>query len=228
MAETNANQQRFDTGNLEGREKLLVLYLAARFLDNVPAQARAPAQPCGDDKPQPPPPPKNDKRNLLDFSLPLEFHPALQNFTLKNAIQVKTPKPNTTPKPRAKRKRVTSTVKRPTNSFLLYSNKHRPLIHQQFPALSNAEVSKRLGQSWKELSEDEKAPFKEKAARIKAKFDEDHPDYKFTKRARKPKKKEVWKDICSSVTTSRAKEINKGRRTIQRKCSSMRRSIRSA
>lgn len=58
-------------------------------------------------------------------------------------------------------------VKKPPNSFMMFSNKLRPLILSQNRNLSNAEVSKILGSRWKSLSPEEKQVYVSAADHVK-------------------------------------------------------------
>jgi len=80
-------------------------------------------------------------------------------------------------------------IKRPMNSFLLFSNEQRPILQAENPDKSNAEISKLLGQKWKSMPADKKSVYMDKAAKIKAKFHQAHPNFVYTKGPRKKKKR---------------------------------------
>eukprot|EP01092_Planopodium_desertum_P005596 TRINITY_DN23452_c0_g2_i2.p1 TRINITY_DN23452_c0_g2~~TRINITY_DN23452_c0_g2_i2.p1 ORF type:complete len:355 (-),score=9.02 TRINITY_DN23452_c0_g2_i2:64-1128(-) len=80
-------------------------------------------------------------------------------------------------------------IKRPMNSFLLFSNEQRPILQAENPDKSNAEISKLLGSKWKSMSVDKKQIYIDKAAKIKAKFHQAHPNFVYTKGPRKKKKR---------------------------------------
>lgn len=61
--------------------------------------------------------------------------------------------------PRAKKTKDPNAPKRPASAFLLYSIKRRPDIKSQHPDWTVTEISKHLGTEWKELSDEDKAPF---------------------------------------------------------------------
>ena len=43
-------------------------------------------------------------------------------------------------------------VKRPMNAFMVWGKSRRKVLQKEFPKLHNSEISKRLGQEWKEMS----------------------------------------------------------------------------
>jgi len=81
-----------------------------------------------------------------------------------------------------------SRVKRPMNSFMLFSNEMRPVLQDQNKALTNNDISKMLGQMWKDMPYDQKRPYLERALEIKSQFNACHPDYTYTKSPRKRQK----------------------------------------
>jgi hypothetical protein len=74
------------------------------------------------------------------------------------------------------------------NSFMVFSNEMRPLLQEQNKSLTNNDVSKILGNMWKDLPADQKKPYIERALAIKASFNLQHPDYVYTKSPRKRSK----------------------------------------
>lgn len=76
-------------------------------------------------------------------------------------------------------------VKRPMNAFMVWSSLERKRLAEREPHLHNTELSKRLGEMWKSMSEEEKKPFREEAQRLKEKLLEEHPEYKYRPRRRK-------------------------------------------
>jgi len=76
-------------------------------------------------------------------------------------------------------------VKRPMNSFMLFSNEMRPVLQEQNPTLTNNDVSKMLGQLWQQMSTEQKRPYIDRANAIKSQFNASHPDYTYSKSPRK-------------------------------------------
>ena len=76
-------------------------------------------------------------------------------------------------------------LKRPMNAFMVWSSIERKRLAEREPHLHNTELSKRLGEMWKGMTDETKKPFREEALRLKAKLMEEHPDYKYRPRRRK-------------------------------------------
>lgn len=74
---------------------------------------------------------------------------------------------------------------RPPNAFILYSQAMRSEVRQENPSLSNTEVSRLLGKMWKEVSNDVKLQYKQRAAKMQEDFKKQHPDYTYRKARRK-------------------------------------------
>ena len=76
-------------------------------------------------------------------------------------------------------------IKRPMNAFMVWSSVERKRLAEREPRLHNTELSKRLGQMWKSMTEADKVPYRKEADKLKAKLMEEHPDYKYRPRRRK-------------------------------------------
>ena len=75
-------------------------------------------------------------------------------------------------------------VRRPMNAFMVYSHYERKKIIEVEPDIHNAEISKRLGRSWKSLTERERQPYIQEAERLRLLHMQEYPGYKY-----QPKKK---------------------------------------
>jgi len=62
-------------------------------------------------------------------------------------------------------------IKQPPNAYLLFNRTTRPKIKNEHPDISVSEVSKRVGEAWKFLPEEEKNKFYEEAKRLRKNFD---------------------------------------------------------
>lgn len=85
---------------------------------------------------------------------------------------------------RKKRDRTSPHVRRPMNAFMVYAQLERNRMLELSPNLHNAEISKTLGRKWKLMSGEEKKPFVEEAALLKAMHLLEFPEYKY-----RPKKR---------------------------------------
>ena len=75
-------------------------------------------------------------------------------------------------------------VRRPMNAFMVWSQIERRKIVAVQPDMHNAEISKRLGQRWRQLSDDQRKPFVEEADRLRVLHGLEYPDYKYRPRKR--------------------------------------------
>jgi len=63
-----------------------------------------------------------------------------------------------------------SAPKRPMSAFLFFSQDKRRIIKGENPGMRNTEISRILGEMWKDASDEEKAPHIEREARERAKY----------------------------------------------------------
>ena len=70
-------------------------------------------------------------------------------------------------------------VRRPMNAFMVYSHYERKKIIEVEPDIHNAEISKRLGRSWKSLTERERQPYIQEAERLRLLHMQEYPGYKY-------------------------------------------------
>ncbi len=84
---------------------------------------------------------------------------------------------NTNNNPSSSREDGGKEVKRPLNSFMLFSKKYRKIFKEQDKSLDNQEVSRLLGKKWGSMSSQEKEPYVQEAEEILRKFKEENPDF---------------------------------------------------
>jgi hypothetical protein len=90
-------------------------------------------------------------------------------------------------------------ARRPPNAFILYSQAMRSQVRQENPSLSNTECSKLLGKMWKEVPNEIKLQYKQKAAAMQEEFKRAHPDYTYRKARRKRALNELLTKSTSSI-----------------------------
>jgi hypothetical protein len=56
---------------------------------------------------------------------------------------------------------------RPPNCFMIFSQENRTFVQAEFPNMSNSEVSKLLGERWRQLHPNKKKIYREKAETLK-------------------------------------------------------------
>ena len=69
-------------------------------------------------------------------------------------------------------------IKRPMNSFMIWSQEMRPSIIKSNPNVINSEISIMLGQLWLNMSKKQKEIYYKKAETLKLQHMELYPDYK--------------------------------------------------
>ncbi|RYP74961.1 hypothetical protein DL770_007514 [Monosporascus sp. CRB-9-2] len=73
-------------------------------------------------------------------------------------------------------------VPRPRNAFILYRQHHQAAVAAAHPGLANPEISKLIGEQWREQPEDVKNSWKRLAEEEKARHRFQYPDYRYQPR----------------------------------------------
>ncbi|CAG0912893.1 unnamed protein product [Notodromas monacha] len=76
-------------------------------------------------------------------------------------------------------------IRRPMNAFIIFSKRHRPLVHQRHPNQDNRTVSKILGEWWYALGPDEKKKYHDLAYQVKEAHFKAHPEWKWCSKERR-------------------------------------------
>ncbi|CAL2050794.1 unnamed protein product [Caenorhabditis brenneri] len=125
------------------------------------------------------------------FRSPVKIEPKddYEQPAMKEQIEVK---PQVFPLAKERRRSKTSTtnephVRRPMNAFMIFSKRHRPLVHQKYPNQDNRTVSKILGEWWYSLQPDQKAEYHKLATQVKEAHFKAHPDWKWSNKEKKIK-----------------------------------------
>uniref|UniRef100_H3CCY6 Protein capicua homolog n=1 Tax=Tetraodon nigroviridis TaxID=99883 RepID=H3CCY6_TETNG len=82
-------------------------------------------------------------------------------------------------------KREKDHIRRPMNAFMIFSKRHRALVHQRHPNQDNRTVSKILGEWWYALGPKEKQKYHDLAFQVKEAHFKAHPDWKWCNKERK-------------------------------------------
>lgn len=88
-------------------------------------------------------------------------------------------------------------IKRPMNAFMVWSQMERRQIIKYAPDMHNAEISKNLGKRWKLLTEEQREPYREEAARLKELHLREYPDYKYRPKKKGQKSTEALKGVIT-------------------------------
>ncbi|XP_050314049.1 protein capicua homolog isoform X2 [Anthonomus grandis grandis] len=76
-------------------------------------------------------------------------------------------------------------IRRPMNAFMIFSKRHRGLVHQRHPNQDNRTVSKILGEWWYALGVPEKKKYHELATEVKEAHFKAHPEWKWCNKDRR-------------------------------------------
>ena len=70
-------------------------------------------------------------------------------------------------------------VKRPMNSFMLFSREYRSSFKQLYPGRDNRKISSLLAEEWRRMKPEEKQPYKDRQKELMRITKESHPDFKY-------------------------------------------------
>ncbi|XP_063980469.1 protein capicua homolog isoform X3 [Diachasmimorpha longicaudata] len=76
-------------------------------------------------------------------------------------------------------------IRRPMNAFMIFSKRHRAVVHQRHPNQDNRTVSKILGEWWYALGGEEKQKYHDLASEVKEAHFKAHPDWKWCSKDRR-------------------------------------------
>ncbi|KAL4716231.1 hypothetical protein ACJJTC_004725, partial [Scirpophaga incertulas] len=76
-------------------------------------------------------------------------------------------------------------IRRPMNAFMIFSKRHRQIVHQLHPNQDNRTVSKILGEWWYSLKPEEKQKYNELASEVKEAHFKAHPEWKWCNKDRR-------------------------------------------
>ncbi|XP_029031928.2 putative transcription factor capicua isoform X3 [Osmia bicornis bicornis] len=76
-------------------------------------------------------------------------------------------------------------IRRPMNAFMIFSKRHRAVVHQRHPNQDNRTVSKILGEWWYALGSEEKQKYHDLASEVKEAHFKAHPDWKWCSKDRR-------------------------------------------
>ncbi|XP_015790386.1 putative transcription factor capicua isoform X1 [Tetranychus urticae] len=77
-------------------------------------------------------------------------------------------------------------IRRPMNAFMIFSKRHRALVHQRHPNSDNRTVSKILGEWWYSLKKEEKDQYNDLAFKVKEAHFKKHPNWKWCSKGTGP------------------------------------------
>lgn len=76
-------------------------------------------------------------------------------------------------------------IRRPMNAFMIFSKRHRAMVHQKHPNQDNRTVSKILGEWWYALKSEEKNQYHELASEVKEAHFRTYPEWKWCSKDRR-------------------------------------------
>ena len=96
-------------------------------------------------------------------------------------------------------------LKRPPNAYNLFFMEQQAKVKLENPSLSGNQVSQELGRRWKEMSEESKKPYIDRANDIRDRFKQENPDYHYEKK--KAKKHKCTTQTINDNNDSRISDV---------------------
>ncbi|XP_039948497.1 putative transcription factor capicua isoform X1 [Bactrocera tryoni] len=93
-------------------------------------------------------------------------------------------------------------IRRPMNAFMIFSKKHRKLVHKKHPNQDNRTVSKILGEWWYALKPEQKAKYHELASSVKDAHFKMHPHWKWCSKDRRKSSSSGKGETCGGPLDS--------------------------
>ncbi|CAO3632587.1 unnamed protein product [Cunninghamella blakesleeana] len=100
-------------------------------------------------------------------------------------------------------------IPRPMNCFLLFRHDKQKEILTQCPGANHRDISKIIAKWWKEATEQEKAPYVERARKEKMEHARLYPSYKYMPQKKSRGKPRAYKRKTQNEFTSKSEERNK-------------------
>ncbi|CAF0756888.1 unnamed protein product [Didymodactylos carnosus] len=101
-----------------------------------------------------------------------------------------------------------SHIRRPMNSFMLFSKEQRPLIHSEQPNRDNRTVSKILGEKWYALTKKDRDKYDLLAKSLRQEHSKQNPNYKWSSGTRKQQPKEQKTSVEQQIEHENEEEEN--------------------
>ncbi|KAL1973898.1 hypothetical protein VTN31DRAFT_5458 [Thermomyces dupontii] len=91
------------------------------------------------------------------------------------------PKEKTTRKTKArhgeKRKKDPNAPKRGLSAYMFFANENRERVREENPGIAFGALGRKLGEMWKNLSDEERKPYEDKAAADKKRYEDEKAQY---------------------------------------------------
>ncbi|GFY59924.1 protein capicua homolog [Trichonephila inaurata madagascariensis] len=160
----------------------LVPFLTTNSSVNSNSESKSSVDPAAKEPAPPEPEEGDDDVFVTNDNLPLDIldptdKRRTQSLSALPKEELKSPK-----KPASREK---DHIRRPMNAFMIFSKRHRALVHQRHPNQDNRTVSKILGEWWYALEPERKQKYHDLAYEVKEAHFKAYPNWKWCSRDRK-------------------------------------------